>query len=194
MEKGRRPEGGFDLGRLVKLAQENVDGTVEGRKLPPVHDWHPENCGKMDMVIKSDGSWWHEGSPITRPKLINLFQTILRKDGDDYFLVTPAEKIEITVERAPFLATRVDAEGEGKAQSLFFTINNGDTVEAGPQRPLRVEIDPDTQEPAPFILVRDRLEAAINRPAFYELVELAEERDGALIVHSQGTAFELGKV
>jgi len=196
MEKGRSPvaERGFDLGRLVKLARDNLDGTVKGRKLPPVHQWNPEHCGKMDMVIRADGSWWHEGSPITRPKLVNLFQTILRKDGDTYFLVTPVEKIEITVERAPFLATRVDAEGSGEAQSLFFTINNGDTVEAGPTRPIRVEVDPETQEPAPFILVRDRLEAAINRPAFYELVELAEERDSTLIVQSQGTTFELGKV
>ena len=185
---------GFDLGRLVKLARDNLDGTVEGRKLPPVHEWEPENCGEMDMVIKADGTWWHEGSRITRPKLVNLFQTILRKDGEDYFLVTPVEKIQITVERAPFVATRVDAEGEGRGQSLFFTINNGDTVEAGEKRPVRVETDPDTGEPAPFVLVRDRLEASINRPAFYEMVELAEEKDGVLGVWSQGVWFELGKV
>ena len=183
---------GFDLGRLVKLAQENIDGTVEGKRLPPVHEWDPENCGEMDMVIKSDGTWWHEGSRITRPNLVNLFGTILRKDGDDYFLVTPAEKIQIRVERAPFLATRVDREGEGEAQSLFFTINNGDTVEAGPQRPIRVDTDPKTQEPSPFILVRDRLEALINRPTFYELVDLAVERDGQLGVWSQGRFFPLG--
>ena len=183
---------GFDLGRLVKLAQENIDGTVEGKRLPPVHEWDPENCGEMDMVIKSDGTWWHEGSRITRPNLVNLFGTILRKDGDDYFLVTPAEKIQIRVERAPFLATRVDREGDGEAQSLFFTINNGDTVEAGPQRPIRVDTDPKTQEPSPFILVRDRLEALINRPTFYELVDLAVERDGQLGVWSQGRFFPLG--
>ena len=181
---------GFDLGRLVKLAQENVDGTVEGKRLPPVHDWHPENCGKMDMVIRADGTWWHEGSMIARPKLVNLFQSILRKDGDTHYLVTPAEKIEITVERAPFVATRVDAEGEGESQSLFFTINNGDTVEAGPQRPLRVEEE--DGEPRPFLLVRDRLEASINRPTFYELADLAVERDGKLGVWSQATWFPLG--
>jgi len=182
---------GFDLGRLVKLAQENVDGTVEGKSLPPVQNWHPENCGKMDMVIKTDGSWWHEGSQIKRPKLVNLFQTILRKDGDTHYLVTPVEKIEITVERAPFLATRVDAEGEGRAQSLFFTINNGDTVEAGPLRPLRFTTADDSDEPRPFILVRDRLEAAINRPTFYELADLAVEHDGKPGIWSQGTFFPL---
>ena len=188
------PSRGFDLGRLVKLARDNLDGKVEGRSLPPVQEWDPPNCGRMDMVIKADGTWWHEGSRITRPKLVNLFQTILRKDGDEYFLVTPVEKIQIEVERAPFLATRVDAEGEGRGQSLFFTINNGDTVEAGRARPIHVEIDTETGEPAPFILVRDRLEAAINRPAFYEMVELAEERDGMLGVWSQGEWFELGAV
>ena len=183
---------GLDLARLVKLARENVDGTVEGRKLPPVHLWEPERCGKMDMTIRADGTWWHEGSRITRPKLVALFSTILRRDGDTYFLVTPVEKIEISVERAPFLATRVDAQGEGEGQSLFFTINNGDTVEAGPKRPIRVETDPETGEPSPFVLVRDRLEASITRATFYELVELSEERDGMIGVWSQGTFFVLG--
>ena len=190
--KTQGKERGFDLGRLVKLAKENIDGTVEGKALPPVHLWEPDNCGKMDMVIKADGTWWHEGSRITRPNLVNLFSTILRKDGNTYFLVTPGEKIEIEVERAPFLATRVDAEGKGQGQSLFFTINNGDTVEAGPQRPIRVETDPETGEPSPFVLVRDRLEALINRQTFYELVDLAEERDGKLGVWSQGQYFALG--
>ena len=192
MDNETQDNRGFDLGHLVKLAQENLDREVEGKPLPPVHEWEPENCGEMDMVIKADGTWWHEGSRITRPNLVNLFSTILRKDDDDYFLVTPAEKIQIRVERAPFLATRVDAEGEGRGQSLFFTINNGDTVEAGPQRPIRVETDSDTQEPSPFVLVRDRLEALINRQTFYELVELAEEKDSKLGVWSQGTFFPLG--
>ena len=183
---------GFDLARLVELARENQEGTVEGRKLPPVHLWEPERCGKMDMVIRADGTWWHEGDRITRPALVNLFSTILRKDGDTYFLVTPAEKIEIAVERAPFLATRVDREGEGEGQSLFFTINNGDTVEAGPSRPIRVETDAETGEPSPFVLVRDRLEASITRAAFYELAELAVERDGILGVWSGGRFFPLG--
>ena len=165
---------------------------MEGRKLPPVHLWEPERCGKMDMVIRADGTWWHEGDRITRPALVNLFSTILRKDGDTYFLVTPAEKIEIAVERAPFLATRVDREGEGEGQSLFFTINNGDTVEAGPSRPIRVETDAETGEPSPFVLVRDRLEASITRAAFYELAELAVERDGILGVWSGGRFFPLG--
>lgn len=193
MNEDRQESRGYDLGRLVQLARENREGTVEGRSLPPVQDWDPPDCGEMDMLIKADGSWWHEGAPITRPALVNLFQSILRKDGDAHYLVTPVEKIRIRVERAPFVATRVDAEGEGQAQSLFFTVNTGDTVEAGAARPIRVEVDAETGEPAPFVLVRDRLEALINRPTFYELVELSETREGEIGVWSQGVWFPLGR-
>ena len=83
-----------------------------GEGLPPVEKWHPEYCGEMDMVIKRDGSWWHEGSRITRDRLVRLFSTILRKDDDGiHYLVTPVEQIAIKVEVAPFIATRVDIVG-----------------------------------------------------------------------------------
>ncbi len=163
----------------------------------PVEKWNPPHCGEMDMVIKSDGTWWHEGSRITRQGLISLFASILRKDADGVtYLVTPVEKIAITVERAPFIATRVDAKGKGEEQRLFFTTNLDEVVEAGIENSLRVETDSETMEPSPFITVRGRLEASLNRPVFYELVDLAVTRQTQqgeeLGVWANGCFFPLG--
>jgi hypothetical protein len=164
---------------------------------PPVERWEPDYCGEMDMVIKRDGSWWHEGVRIGREKLIRLFSRILRKDADgETYLVTPVEKIRITVEAAPFLAVRVDAAGEGRERRVAFATNTDDLVVAGPEHPLRVEIGPDG-EPDPYIHVRGRLEALITRAAFYDLAELAEEgRDETgepvMGVWSKGVFFPVG--
>jgi hypothetical protein len=161
----------------------------------PVDRWNPDYCGEMDIVIRRDGSWWHEGSRVTRRGLVDLFASVLRKDDDGQtYLVTPVEKLGITVEHTPFLAVRVDAKGEGEDQRLFFTTNLEEVVEAGPDYPIRVETDSNTGEPTPYVLVRGRLEAAINRPSFYELVELAVERDGQLGVWAGGAFFALGEV
>lgn len=164
----------FSLQDLMKALADTEDGQR------PVEKWNPEYCGEMDMVIKTDGSWWHEGSQITRRGLIDLFASILRKDEDgETYLVTPVEKIKIAVERAPFVAVRADIEGEGEAQRIFFTTNLDEVVEAGPENSIRVETDPKTLEPAPFVTVRGRLEASLKRSVFYELVEHAVERDTA---------------
>src|SRR4051812_49905847 len=103
-----------------------------GRGLPPVHLWNPPNCGEIDIVIRKDGVWFHEGTPIGREALVRLFSTVLRKDPDGVYLVTPVEKMRITVEDAPFVATRVDRDGE----ALRFLTNVGDEVEAGPDHAL----------------------------------------------------------
>jgi hypothetical protein len=144
-----------------------------GRGLPPVHLWHPDHCGEIDIVIKRGGLWFHEGTPIGREALVRLFSTVLRKDPEGFVLVTPAEKLAITVEDAPFTAVRVDREGE----AIRFLTNVGDLVEAGPDNAIRVEIDAATGEPRPYLHVRRGLEALIARPVFYELVEMAEERE-----------------
>ncbi|WP_395670679.1 DUF1285 domain-containing protein [Phenylobacterium sp.] len=143
-----------------------------GRGLPPVHLWNPPHCGDIDIVIRRDGTWFHEGSPIGREALVRLFSTILRKDPDGVCLVTPVEKLRIQVEDAPFVAVRADRVGE----TLTFTTNVGDVVEAGPDHPIRVETG-EGGEPRPYVHVRGGLEALIARPVFYELVELAQERD-----------------
>ena len=163
-----------------------------GEGLPPVDRWNPDYCGEMDLVIRRDGTWWHEGVRITRDRLVRLFSTILRKDDDGiHYLVTPVEKIGIRVEVAPFLAVRVDAAGEGRAQSLVFTTNVGDLAEAGPDHPLDVSVDPATGEPTPLVRVRGRLDALLARPVFYELAELAVEHEGRMGVWSGGVFFPL---
>lgn len=181
----------FSLQDLMKALADTEGGQR------PVEKWNPDYCGEMDMAIKADGSWWHEGSPLTRRGLIDLFASILRKDADgETYLVTPVEKIKIAVERAPFVAVRVDIEGEGKSQRIFFTTNLDDVVEAGPENPIRVETDPETLEPAPFVTIRGRLEASLKRSVFYELVEHAVERDTdegkQLGIWASGTFFPLG--
>ena len=140
------------------------DGKVDG-KLPPVHLWNPERSADINMEIRADGSWWHEGDPINRERLVKLFSRILRKDEDgSVWLVTPYEKVIVHVADAPFLA-------------------------------VRVETDPETGEPSPYVLVRGQLEAKLARPVFYELANMAEPApDGSdmLGVWSQGVFFPLG--
>src|ERR1700761_9279071 len=116
---------GLPLG-LASLQAE----TAAGRKLPPVEKWHPAHCGDIDIRIARDGTWFHEGTPVGRRELVRLFSTILRKDGDDYVLVTPGEKMRIVVEDAPFIAVLLEAEGIGKDQRLTFTTNVGDEAVA----------------------------------------------------------------
>src|SRR5262249_15934700 len=142
------------------------------RGLPPVHLWNPAHEGEIDIVIKRDGRWLHEGGVIGREALVRLFSTVLRKDLDGFCLVTPIEKMKITVADAPFVAGAV-GRADGK---VAFVRNGGDEVEAGPDHPIRVEFNPATGEPRPYVHVRRGLEALIARPVFYELVELAEER------------------
>ncbi|SEN11587.1 hypothetical protein SAMN04488077_11252 [Roseovarius tolerans] len=163
----------------------------EGRGLPPVQDWNPPFCGDLDMRIARDGTWFYQGTPITRPALVRLFSTILCRDGDDYFLVTPVEKVGITVDDAPFVAVDVEAEGTGQDQTLRFETNVGDHVTAGPDHPIRVERDPETGEPAPYVLVRANLEALIDRKSFYRLVEIGDRQDGWFGLWSGGAFFRI---
>ena len=166
------------------------------KSLPPVEKWNPDFCGEIDLVIKRDGTWVHEGTPIGRARLVRLFSTVLRRDGDDYFLVTPVEKMAITVEDAPFIAVLMRREGAGAAQKLVFTTNVGDEVAAGADHPIVFRKDPETGEGAPYIDVRRGLEARIARAVFYDLVELGEirETDGeeAFGVVSDGVFFPFG--
>ena len=141
---------------------------------PPVHKWNPPFCGDLDMRIARDGTWFYLGTPIGRPGLVKLFSSILKKEGAQYFLVTPAEKVGITVDDAPFVATDFEVEGEGEGQILTFTTHVGDMAVAGPEHPIRVDRDPETGEPSPYILIRAELEALIDRKSFYRLVELGE--------------------
>ncbi len=158
---------------------------------------NPPFCGDLDMRIARDGTWFYQGTPIGRPAMVRLFSTVIRRDGDDYFLVTPVEKVGIQVEDAPFVAVRLDVSGEGEAQLLRFVTNVDDVVEAGQEHPLRVSLDPQTQEPSPYIHVRANLEALVHRNVFYQLVDLAVPGDvdgeSWLGVWSGGVFFPIGR-
>jgi len=164
---------------------------AQGKGLPPVQEWKPEFTGDMDMRIARDGTWYHEGTRIERAGLVRLFSTILRREGDRYYLVTPVEKWGITVEDAPFVAVDVQAEGAGRDQKLVFDTNVGDRVVAGPDNPIRVERDSATGEPAPYVEVRAGLEALIDRKTFYRLVDLGCHQDGWFGLWSDGEFFRM---
>lgn len=164
-------------------------GKVKG--LPPVHLWNPPFCGDLDMRIARDGTWFYLGTPIGRFELVKLFSSILRKDGDKYFLVTPVEKVGITVDDAPFVATDFDIAGTGPDQILTFTTHVGDQAVAGPDHPIRVERDPDTGEPSPYILIRTNLEALIDRKSFYRLIDCGAHHDDWFGLWSSGRFFPI---
>jgi uncharacterized protein len=140
---------------------------------PPVHLWHPPFCGDIDMRIARDGTWFYLGTPIGRPALVKLFSQILRREGDDYFLVTPVEKVGIKVDDAPLLAVDFQATGQGDAQNLTFFTKTDDEVTASAENPIRIVIDQDGT-PSPYIHVRAGLEALIDRKSFYRLIDLGQ--------------------
>lgn len=183
------PPAQVSLEQLVAALKRQAE--AGDRRAPPVELWNPTHCGEAGFEILADGTWKHEGTRITRENMVRLFASILRKDADGQtYLVTPVEKIRVAVEDAPFVAIRADRHGSGREQTLVFTTNVGDVVEAGPEHPLRVERRGDA--PRPYVHVRGRLEARILRAPFYELVEWAEPREGVLGVWSGGAWFELG--
>ncbi|MDB5692032.1 MAG: hypothetical protein JWO81_1095, partial [Alphaproteobacteria bacterium] len=155
---------GLSLAEIARLAEE--------KRLPPVESWNPDHCGASGMRIARDGTWFHEGSPIGRPAMVRLFSTILRREPDGaYVLVTPAEKLDIEVEDAPFVAVEMKSEGEGTGRRLAFRLNTGDMVVAGPDNPLRFAAGADG--PLPYLHVRAGLEGLVARAVYYELAEMA---------------------
>ena len=156
---------------LISYAAELEDLAGAGR-LPPVEQWRPERTGVVDIVIQSDGVWRHEGALIRNAKLVRLFSTILRKDGDDFYLVTPAERLKITVEDAPFVAVAMSV----KDDRLIFRTNLGDRVTAGDDHALFMRQRDGAVTPAPYIHVRNGLDARLGRPVYFELAERVEHR------------------
>jgi hypothetical protein len=157
-----------------------------GRKgPPPVHLWNPPFCGDLDMRIATDGTWFYLKTPIGRPALVQLFASVLKREGDKYFLVTPVEKCGIVVEDAPFLAVELaveraepsDAAPAARGQVLRFRTNVDDWVACGPEHALRFEPEPETGGLKPYLHVRSNLWAKVTRALFYDLVDLGEERD-----------------
>jgi hypothetical protein len=175
-ENGKPQTGGVDA--IAAAARR------EGAKgLPPVHLWNPPFCGDLDMRIASDGTWFYLGTPIGRLPLVKLFASVLKREGDKHFLVTPVEKCGIVVDDAPFLAVEMQVERDRQGQVLHFRTNVDDWVACGPEHRLRFVTDPATQGLKPYLHVRRDLWAKVARPVFYDLVELGEERpvDGTLM-------------
>jgi len=156
-----------------------VAGAAARKGPPPVHLWNPPFCGDLDMRISPDGTWHYLKTPIGRPALVKLFASVLKREGDKYFLVTPVEKVGITVDDAPFLAVELKVEeGAGpQARRLHFRTNVDDWVACGAGHVLRFEPEPDTGGLKPYLHVRRDLWAKVTRALFYDLVELGEERD-----------------
>ena len=149
-----------------------------GKGPPPVEKWNPPFCGDLDIRIARDGTWFYLGSPIGRLPLVKLFASVLRKDEDGrHYLVTPVEKIGITVDDAPLLAVEMAVEGEAGEQQLTLRTNLGDLVAVGADHPLRFEKEPDSGGLKPYVHVRGRLEALFTRALMYQLADLMDERE-----------------
>jgi uncharacterized protein len=148
---------------------------------PPVHLWNPPFCGDLDMRIATDGTWFYLGTPIGRPALVKLFASVLKREGDKHFLVTPVEKCGIKVDDAPFLAVEMQLDEGPAGRLLHFRTNVDDWIVCGPGHALRFEPEPGTGGLKPYLHVRRDLWAKVTRTLFYDLVELGEERevDGA---------------
>jgi hypothetical protein len=168
----------------------------EKRGFPPVDRWDPPFCGDIDMKIEADGTWFYQKTPIGRPALVKLFSSILKREGDYYYLVTPVEKVRLIVEDAPFLAVELKVD-QAERQILAFRTNVDDWVEAGPGHALRFNPEPATGGLKPYLHVRRDLWAKVTRALYYDLVELGEKRDVAgkrmFGVASKGEFFSMAK-
>jgi hypothetical protein len=148
-----------------------------GKAPPPVERWNPPFCGDLDMRIAADGTWFYLKTPIGRPALVKLFASVLKREGDHYFLVTPVEKCGIRVDDAPFIAVELNVERADGGQVLNFRTNVDDWVACGQQHKLRFEPEARTGGLKPYLHVRRDLWAKVTRALFFDLVELGEERD-----------------
>lgn len=161
--------------------------------------WNPQHCGDIDIRIAADGTWYHEGRPFQRSSLVSLFASVLRREADgEYYLLTPAEKMRIQVDDAPFVVTQMEQIIEQGQPTLLFTTNLDEQVIADTTHPIRVAFDPDTAEPRPYIHCRDNLDALISRNVYMELVNIGtlfRKKDRTHMgVCSQGIQFDLGSV
>jgi hypothetical protein len=162
---------------LAGLTLSDIAALNAHNRLPPVEKWNPAYCGDSDMRIASDGTWYHQGSPIGRPAMVRLFSTILRREADGSFvLVTPVEKLSIAVDDAPFVAVELKSEGQGRSRRLAFRLNTGDVVLADAEHPISITEHDDG--PHPYVKVRSGLDALIARSVYYELANLALDEEG----------------
>jgi hypothetical protein len=164
------PESAPPPAELAGLSLAEIAQAAAERRLPPVEQWDPPHCGDSRMRIARDGTWYQEEAPIRRPAMVRLFASLLRREADGrHVLVTPVEKLDIAVEDAPFVAVEAKSENSGGQRRIAFRLNTDEPVMAGPKHKLHLV------EGRPYLTVRAGLEAAIARPVYYELAELALE-------------------
>lgn len=162
---------------------------------PPIERWQPELSGDIDIVIRRDGSWYHEGDLMQRHALVKLFASILRREADgEYYLVTPVEKWRLQVEDLPLQVVDMEVEASGAEQVLAFKTNTDRWYRLGTEHPLDVATDAQTEEPAPSLQLDHGLAGRVVRSVFYRLVELAVEEAGELVVYSAGERYSLGRI
>ncbi len=160
------------------IVKPSVDGlaamvqAVAKKGPPPVHLWNPPYCGDLDIRIARDGTWFYLGTPIGRAPLVRLFSSILKFEDGRYFLVTPVEKVGITVEDAPLFAVDFTVAAPGLDQIITFHTRTDDDAVCDVDHPLRVTHAAGSDEPAPYVMIRPGLEARIDRKSFYRLVDL----------------------
>ncbi|MBI1202480.1 MAG: DUF1285 domain-containing protein [Rhodopseudomonas sp.] len=165
------------------VGQGGLDGIAamlsrgSGKGLPPVHLWNPPFCGDIDMRIAADGTWFYQKTPIGRQALVKLLASVLKREGDRYFLVTPVEKVGIAVDDAPFLAVELSVGDDERGSVLRFRSNVDEWISAGPGHALRFDEDAANGGLKPYLHVRDGLWAKVTRALFYDLVNLGEERE-----------------
>ena len=158
--------------RITGQPLDIIAALVADRTLPPVEKWNPTHCGISEMRIARDGTWYHQGQPITRPAMVRLFSTVLRREPDgSHVLVTPVEKLVIDVEATAFIALEMETDGERQDRRIALSLNSGDALVIGRDHPLTVTED--GHGPQPRVIVRHGLEAALARPLYYELAEIA---------------------
>ena len=186
------------MAKTGRSGLETIAASLPRKKggLPPVERWDPPFCGDIDMKIAADGTWFYQKTPIGRPALVKLFASILKREGDNYFLVTPVEKVGLIVVDAPFLAVEMKVD-HADQQKLTFRTNVDDWVTAGPGHALKFIPEPATGGLKPYLHVRRELWAKVTRALFYDLVALGEERDVAgkrmFGVASNGEFFAMAK-
>lgn len=182
---------------LEVLFADLLEQQAQSTKQPPVHLWNPNKSGDMDLRIDREGQWIHEGDPIRRPALVKLFASILKREGDNYFLVTPVEKWQINVDVAPFFMVSAEKLFRSGEQAIQLTSISGDQLLIGPNNPLWVDYDKANNQPVPLVTVRDNLNGLLSRSLYYQLVDWAHmesDDDGSqtLRLRSMGVDYLLG--
>lgn len=182
---------------LEVLFADLLEQQAQSTKQPPVHLWNPDKSGDMDLRIDREGQWIHEGDPIRRPALVKLFASILKREGDNYFLVTPVEKWQINVDVAPFFMVSAEKLYRSGEQAIQLRSISGDQLLIGPNNPLWVDYDEANNRPVPLVTVRDNLNGLLSRSLYYQLVDWAHMEsndDGSqtLRLRSMGVDYLLG--